>query len=262
MTEPLTIETSAESLSAYRAVIENRDARSRIVFVCEHASCTIPDRWGDLGLDQKARNAHIAWDIGALELARAMSTAMGSCLVYAPVSRLVYDLNRAPNQDGAMPSKSEIFDIPGNIGISPSERAERTRAIYVPFHDDLHTEIARRIAIGLAPIIVTVHSFTPVWHGQKREVEFGVIHDADARLATAVLNHAPKGLVSRMNEPYSAMDGVTHTLRLQAGPYRLPNVMLELRNDLLNAPKAINAIAEQLISCLTAAVADISEASA
>lgn len=258
MSEPQTIEVTVEHEAAFRAKIENRDSRERVVLVCEHASSTIPARWGSLGLDDAARKAHIAWDIGALDLARALSKRLNCCLIHAPVSRLVYDLNRAPNQDGAMPSRSEVFDVPGNATISEAERADRTRAIYVPFHDDLHTEIARRIALGLAPVVVTIHSFTPVWHGKRREVEFGIIHDADDRLARAILTHAPKDMVTRMNEPYSAADGVTHTLRLQAGPYRLSNVMLEVRNDLLLDAAAVGAVADRLTPCLTAALAEIS----
>lgn len=246
-----------EDLAPYHAIFENRDASGRIVLVCEHASHQIPAAWGDLGLKAEARLAHIAWDPGALDLARALARRLGACLVHAPVSRLVYDLNRAPDQDGAMPAKSEIHAVPGNAGISAEERARRTQAIYVPFHDDLHIEIARRMALGLAPVIVTIHSFTPVYFGQSRAVEFGIIHDSDDRLARAILAHAPKGLDARLNEPYSALDGVTHTLRLQANPYRLPNAMLEIRNDLIASPAAAEAMADRLAPCLTAALADV-----
>lgn len=244
-----------EDITTFPATIENAEAAGRIVFVCEHASKHIPAAWGNLGLSDSAQVAHIAWDPGALALARGLARRLGSCLVHAPVSRLVYDLNRPPDQPGAMPARSEIFDIPGNAAISAQERAARTRAIYVPFHDALHIELARRIALGLGPVMVTIHSFTPVFHGKPRAVEFGVIHDADDRLAREIVAHAPEGLMTRMNEPYSAADGVTHTLRLQAGPYRLPNAMLEVRNDLIATAEQAEAMADRLAPCLTAALA-------
>lgn len=259
MTASDVMDATAGKIAAFRAVFENRASAGRIVLVCEHASAHIPAPWGDLGLSAEARFAHIAWDPGALELARALSQRLDACLVHAPVSRLVYDLNRAPDQPGAMPARSEVFDIPGNAAIGPEERAARTAAVYVPFHDDLHIEISRRMALGLAPVIVTIHSFTPVWYGQPRAVEFGVIHDADDRLAREIVAHAPEGLVTRMNEPYSAADGVAHTLRLQAGPYGLPNAMLELRNDLIATPGMAMAMADRLAPCLAAALAALSE---
>lgn len=245
------------SLAPFHAVFENRESRGRILLVCEHAAHHIPPVWADLGLSSAARLAHIAWDPGALDLARGLSKRLDACLVHAPVSRLVYDLNRAPDQDGAMPARSEIYDIPGNKTISAEERARRTEAVYVPFHDDVHSEVTRRLALGLAPVIVTIHSFTPIYHGSRREVEFGIIHDVDDRLARLVLSHAPDGLVAQMNEPYSAADGVTHTLRLQANPYRLPNVMLELRNDLIGTREAAETMADRLAPCLTAALHDL-----
>lgn len=259
MTAPDVMDATAGKSAPFRAIFENRASAGRIVLVCEHASAHIPAAWGDLGLSPDARLAHIAWDPGALDLARGLSRLLDACLVHAPVSRLVYDLNRAPDQAGAMPARSEVFDIPGNAAIPPEERAARTRAVYVPFHDDLHVEISRRMALGLAPVIVTIHSFTPVWHGQPRRVEFGVIHDADDRLAREILAHAPQGLTTRLNEPYSAADGVTHTLRLQAGPYGLPNAMLELRNDLIATPEMATAMAARLAPCLVAALAALTE---
>ena len=242
----------------FPALVEEHDGTgqvpSRFVFVCEHASHHIPQAWADLGLAREARHAHIAWDPGALDLARGLLARLGGVLVHAPVSRLVYDLNRAPDQAGAMPARSEIYDIPGNAAIDPAERLRRTQAVYLPFHDRLHHEIATRIARGLRPVVVTVHSFTPVYHGQPRALEFGVIHDADQTYARAIVDHAPLGMNTQLNAPYSAEDGVTHSLRLQATPYALTNAMLELRNDLIDTPALADAMAGRLAPCLAQAL--------
>jgi predicted N-formylglutamate amidohydrolase len=228
-----------------------------MVMVCEHASNTFPALWGDLGLNGGQRQAHIAWDPGAIGVARGLAQRLDAVLVYAPVSRLIYDCNRAPDQAGAMPAQSEVHDIPGNTGLSTDARAARTAAVYGPFHAGLHAEIARRIALGFAPVMVTVHSFTPVYFGVRRDVEFGVIHDADDRFARAIVAaaQARTGLVAALNAPYSAADDVTHTLRLQATPYGLPNAMLEIRNDLIATPAAEDAMAELLAPVLSAALA-------
>lgn len=241
---------------AHPARFENRESMGRVILVCEHASAEIPPAFGDLGLGPQARFAHIAWDPGALDLARSLSRRMDACLIHAPLSRLIYDLNRAPDQPGAMPARSEVFDIPGNAAISAEERNRRTQSVYVPFHNDLSAEISRRMALGLNPVIITIHSFTPIWHGAPREVEFGVIHDSDPSLAKAIVAMSvPSGLRTALNAPYSASDGVTHTLRLHASPYGLPNAMLEVRNDLIASLDMADDVASRLAPLLSGAIA-------
>lgn len=249
----------ASAADQYPAIVENATARGRIVLVCEHASNLFPAHWGDLGLTPDQQQAHIAWDPGALGLARGLGQRLGSVLVHAPVSRLIYDCNRAPDMPGAMPARSEVFDIPGNHLISATDRASRTAAVYVPFHNTLRAVIADRIALGLAPVIVTVHSFTKTYHGKSRVVEFGVIHDADDQYARAVLHaaQATTSLRAELNAPYSAADDVTHTLRVQATPYGLPNAMLEVRNDLIASPDAEQRMADMLAPVLNMGLVEI-----
>ncbi|MCU9847394.1 N-formylglutamate amidohydrolase [Defluviimonas sp. WL0024] len=251
--------TGATAKTLPVVMTENREARGPFLIVCEHASNHFPAAFGTLGLTPEARSAHIAWDPGAFNLARGLSKALDAPLVAANLSRLVYDLNRPPHAAGAMAERSEVYDIPGNADLAEAERLRRTEAIYLPFHAALHAEIARRLATGRPPVIVTVHSFTPVYFGQHRNVELGVIHDADPTFATAVLAEAKAltGLDCRMNEPYSAADGVTHTLRLQATPYGLHHVMLEIRNDLLADDLAVAAMTDGLAPVLAAALARI-----
>jgi predicted N-formylglutamate amidohydrolase len=253
------VATTTPETALYPAVVENAAARGSFILVCEHASNAFPEQWGDLGLSADQQSAHIAWDPGALGLARALSGLLDAVLVHAPVSRLIYDCNRAPDMPGAMPIRSEIHDIPGNKLISAAERAARTAAIYVPFHASLRAVIANHIAFGLAPAIVTIHSFTKLYFGKPRAVEFGVIHDEDDHLARAILgaSHAKTQLRAELNAPYSAADDVTHTLRLQATPYRIPNAMLEIRNDLIASPDAEQRMADLLAPVLNMGLVEI-----
>lgn len=239
--------------------VENPGGSSEVLIVCEHASNHFPDAFGTLGLSDADRSAHIAWDPGALGLARALSARLDATLVRATVSRLIYDLNRPPHAIGAMPARSELFDIPGNAALDAAARLRRTEAIYLPFHARLHAEIAARIAGGRPPVIVTIHSFTPVYFGTPRAVEFGVIHDADPELSLATVEaaRALTDLRVELNEPYSAADQVTHTLRLQATPYGLRNVMLEIRNDLIATPGAEEAMADKLVPVLRRAMGEL-----
>ncbi|TGG90778.1 N-formylglutamate amidohydrolase [Natronospirillum operosum] len=232
---------------------------SGLVLICEHASNRFDAPWDDLGLEADLASSHIAWDPGALPLARRLAAALapvtgGTVLVHAPLSRLIYDLNRSPDQLDAMPAQSENYVIPGNQSLSPEQRRQRIRALYLPFHASVHAEIAGILAQGKRPLLLTIHSFTPVYRGQARQVELGVIHDTDDTLARAIVAAARTShLDVRLNEPYSARDHVTHTLKLHATPYDLAHAMLEVRNDLLADSGTEADLTAHLTEILTAA---------
>ena len=135
----------------------------------------------------------------------------------------------------------------------------RVRYAQVPVVAAVHGVIAGRIALGLNPVIVTIHSFTPVYFGKPRAVEFGVIHDEDPSYAKAILAaaQATTNLRAELNAPYSAADDVTHSLRVLATPYGLPNAMLEIRNDLIGSPEAEEAMAEALAPVLNMGLVEI-----
>ncbi|GGX51164.1 N-formylglutamate amidohydrolase [Tateyamaria omphalii] len=216
--------------------ITRGDAASPVVLVCEHASHLIPDEFDNLGLPEAAKRSHIAWDPGAHEVASHMSQHLQAVLVESKISRLVYDCNRPPEAPDAMPARSEAFAIPGNEGLTKQDRAQRAQAFYDPFRRSLATQINAR----KCPVIITIHSFTPVYNGTVRDVEIGILQDDDGRLADAFLNAAPRHTDLRVqrNAPYGPEHGVTHTLKTHAVPQRHLNVMIEIRNDLIATESA------------------------
>ncbi|PLX37384.1 MAG: N-formylglutamate amidohydrolase [Hyphomicrobiales bacterium] len=233
------------------------------VLACEHASNFIPESYHALGLGEAELASHIAWDPGALDVARAMSARLDAPLVAARLSRLVYDCNRKPGAPSAAPDVSDGIKVPGNAGLSKADITRRRERIYAPFRAELARVMEGRRRSGHGPMLVTVHSFTPVHGGVRREMELGVLHDADSRLADAVLAIADADgrLKVRRNAPYGPEDGVTHTLVEHALPHGLPNVMLEIRNDLLVRPEQRKAMAEMLSDWLVRAEADLKDTS-
>lgn len=238
MPQSNTVPTSSHVLA------QNAQAGSSYVIVCEHASHDIPACFDGLGLDKDARNSHAAWDPGAMAVARHLARHFGAGLVASGVSRLIYDCNRPAWADDAMPAKSEVFDIPGNANLSQAEREARTNTYYRPFESALNKVIAN----VTDPVIVTVHSFTPVFHGARRSVEIGILHDSDTRLADAMLTLAAQHTDAdvQRNAPYGPEHGVTHTLKEHGIKHGHPNVMLEIRNDLIATPQQQARMAEML----------------
>jgi predicted N-formylglutamate amidohydrolase len=232
MSKQIEILTAAEGVAV---TVEKAGGRSPVLLVCEHASSRLPESLGTLGLAPDALTAHIAWDPGALAVARKLSERFDASLVFQNFSRLVYDCNRPPESPDAMPVVSEIFEIPGNLNIDPLQREARVKEIYRPWQRQLKETIAARKASGRETVIITIHTFTPVYKGVSRSVEIGVLHDRDARFADAMLARGGTGsrFVLRRNEPYGPRDGVTHTLIEHGLANGLLNVMIEIRNDLV-----------------------------
>jgi len=226
----------------------NTGGAAPIVLVCEHASKFIPAYLDGLGLSEEAASSHAAWDPGALAVAELLSTRLNAPLVAQRVSRLVYDCNRPPEAPSAMPEKSEIFEVPGNVSLSDEQRLDRVNKYYRPFQAEVKQAIDAKQASGQLPVMITIHSFTPVYNGKKRAVEVGVLHDSDTRFADALLNAlCPSDLYDiQRNEPYGPEDGVTHTLVSQAQSRGLLNVMIEVRNDLIAKRADQEQVAELL----------------
>lgn len=241
--------------------VSNEHGAAPLVLVCEHASNLIPAEFGTLGLGHEELAGHVAWDPGAAWVSESLSRQLDAPLIAAGVSRLVIDCNRPPEHPGAMPELSERTAIPGNRGLSPADRAARVAAFYDPFHAAIERVLDARAASGERPGLVTIHSFTPVFLGQPRAVELGIVHDADTRLADGLIDLAVAagGLAVRRNEPYGPADGVTHTLKRHGLARGLPNAMIEIRNDLLAddglAGGAAGRMADRLAALLTAALA-------
>lgn len=250
---------AATAATAEAVEIVNPGGRADLVLVCEHASNRIPDDFAGLGLAPALLDSHIAWDIGAVEAARHMASLLDAPLVAPRWSRLLYDCNRPPEAPDAVVTLSEIHAVPGNEGLDAAAVAARAARFYHPFRTALGAVLEARIAAGRPPVLASVHSFTPVYRGVARDVDVGVLHDADSRLADAVLDAAAAdpGLADlriRRNAPYGPGDGVTHTLKVQAMARDLPNVMFEVRNDMLADPRDCRIMADRLARLLDAAV--------
>ncbi|WP_317464379.1 N-formylglutamate amidohydrolase [Chromohalobacter sp. HP20-39] len=236
-----------------------RYAKGPVLLLCEHASYHIPEDYQGLGLDPAHQRSHAVWDPGARNVAVALSGMLNAPLVASRVSRLVYDCNRPPEAASAMPERSEIVEVPGNRDLTPTQRAVRVEAVYYPFCKAVAQVLAQRTAQNIPTVLITVHSFTPTFHGRVRAVEIGILHDADRRLADAMLAHAhrlPHRCIQR-NAPYGPQDGVTHSLVRHGIDNGLANVMIEIRNDLLATLEDANAMARELMQLIQPALSAI-----
>lgn len=214
-------------------LVTNRDAGGSFVLICDHASNSLPTELGSLGLDQAALNAHIAWDPGAIEVARLMARSLDAVLIESRVSRLVADCNRSLDAADLVTPLSETTPIPGNQNLSPTDRERRIALAWRPFHAAIEEVVEERVARGIETRLVSIHSFTPVYRGVARPWQIGILHDEDIRLALPMIAalRAVPGLTVGDNQPYAPSDGVYFTLDKHGRSRDLACAMVEIRND-------------------------------
>lgn len=223
----------------------NEAGQSPYVLICEHASRRLPKALGTLGLPEAELSRHIAWDIGAENVGRVLSRLIDAPLLLQRYSRLAYDCNRPPEAHDAIPEVSETTAIPGNAKLSAADRLARVRDIYRPFHDGISALLDRRASAGVRSIVVSIHSFTPIYKGKERKVELGILHDRDTTLSAKLIKSFPN-IDARLNEPYGPKDGVLHSLNVHGFARGLQHAMLEIRNDLISTERGQDEWAQRL----------------
>ena len=213
----------------------NPDGRSAFFLTCDHAGRRLPARLGNLGLPDTELVRHIAWDIGIAAVARRVADALDAALVSQIYSRLAIDCNRPPDAPSSVPIVSESTAVPGNHDLSPAERDRRVRDVFRPYHDRIEAELDRRTAAGRSTVLVAMHSFTPVYKGERRPWHVGTLYGRDDRLARplhAALVRAGD-LVVGDNEPYAVSDETDYTIPVHAERRGLLHVGIEVRQDLI-----------------------------
>ena len=219
----------------------NPDGASPFLLVCEHAGRLIPRSFGSLGLPASEQTRHIAWDIGAREIAVALSAALDAPLYMQRYSRLVCDCNRRPDVPGFAPDLSELTSIPGNAGLTPALLEARRQAVWSPFHDAVSAALDARRAAGQPTFLVTIHSFTPVYKGVPRPWEIGVLYNRDRQFAPAALDYLRRHSDHTVgdNQPYAMSDEGDYTIPVHGEKRGIPCVEFEIRNDLTAGAEAI-----------------------
>ena len=213
----------------------NAAGRSPFLLTSDHYGRSIPRRLGDLGLPASELARHIAWDIGIAGVAEALSKHLDAHLIAQRYSRLVIDCNRPRGAASSIPRLSEATVIPGNEGITREAAKARREAIFDPYHRRIAEVIDRRRRDGIPTVLVSLHSFTPVYAGVARPWHIGTLYHRDDRLPPLLLKwlRAEGDLVVGDNEPYAVSDETDYTIPVHAEARGLMNSGVEIRQDLI-----------------------------
>lgn len=241
------------------------EGSSDFLLTGDHAGRAIPRRLGDLGLPESDLVRHIAWDIGIAGVTERLSKALDATAVLQSYSRLVIDCNRRPEWPSAIPEISESTRIPGNEGISEAEREARRGEVFLPYHARIAKLLDARRAAGQRTVLVAMHSFTPVFKGEARSVEVGILYNPEARdirLPRIMLEllRAEGDLIVGDNAPYAITGNSDYTVPVHGEARGLPHVEIEIRQDLIADAAGQAAWAARLARLLPAADARLREA--
>ncbi len=217
------------------AAVVNRDGRAPLLLLCDHASAAIPKRLGTLGLGAVELGLHIAYDIGAAAVARQLSQRFDAPLVLSGYSRLVIDCNRRPADATSIPPVSDGVVVPGNQSLTPADRTQRRESCFEPYHAAIDSLLATMVARHRHPIVLSVHSCTPVMNGVHRPWHIGVLWDDDARVPVPLMAALARDLDICVgdNQPYSGRNHHGYTIDAHVAPRALPHASVEVRQDLI-----------------------------
>jgi len=231
---------------------ERTDGSSDFLITVDHAANRIPVALGDLGVSASERQRHIAWDIGALGIARGLSERLDATLIATNYSRLVIDCNRDPSVPSSMPTLSEYTPIPGNENLDGPARHARAEEIFRPYQQRIADLIDQRRDAGRATILVCQHSMTDLYKGIRRAMHAAILYNRDRRFAGAVLDalRAEPGLIVADNEPYFVSDETDYTVPVHAERRGLLHVEIEVRQDLVTTASGQAEWADRLSRAL------------
>jgi predicted N-formylglutamate amidohydrolase len=213
----------------------NPAGRSPFLLICDHYGRIIPRLLGDLGLPEGELKRHIACDIGIAGVAEALSNHLDARLIAQRYSRLVIDCNRPPGAVSSIPRISEATLIPGNEAIAREAAELRREAIFDPYHRHIREAIDRRLRQNIPTVLVSLHSFTPVYAGIARPWHIGTLYHRDTRLPPLLLKllRAEPGLAVGDNEPYAVSEETDYTIPVHGDNRGLINTGIEIRQDLI-----------------------------
>lgn len=233
MTEPL---LAADEPAPFERI--DGTGATPVIIVCDHASNRIPRSLGDLGVDRRYLEDHIAWDIGAGAVARRLAEHFQASAVIANYSRLVVDLNRNLKDRSVYPEISDGVLVPGNLDLDPPAQDRRRRALYDTYHAAIAALLDEHTERDRAPAFLGIHSFTPRFHGTERPWRIGVLWDRDPRLPILLLEELRSigGFTVGDNEPYSGRHRADYSVDHHAERRGVAHAGIEIRQDLISDP--------------------------
>lgn len=204
---------------------------NNFLLTCEHGGNEIPAFLKDLiAIPPAVLRSHRGWDPGALKLFRAM-LPLADFALSSTTSRLVVELNRSPKH------RRLFSEYSGYLSEEVKKRI--LEGIYQPYRSQAENWVKAQLASGEKVTHISVHTFTPVLRGVRRNASLGLLYDPSRKGEVAlcksiagILRERRPSLLVRMNYPYKGRsDGFTTYLRNKYRSYS--GIEIEVNQKLL-----------------------------
>lgn len=216
---------------AYEELIGDADAPA--VLSCEHASPRLPEPWSWHPDDHWLMGTHWAYDLGARAFTLELGAALRANAVLARFSRLLVDPNRSLDQESLFRTICDERVVRLNEAMSEEDKQARLERYYKPFHSALDQALAR----STAPLLFSIHSFTPNYEGVIRDVEIGVLFNDEEEHALPLFDALRASFANvALNEPWSGKSGLIYSAESHAHAFGRIPLELEVRQDRLEDP--------------------------
>ncbi|MFT5112155.1 MAG: putative N-formylglutamate amidohydrolase [Parasphingorhabdus sp.] len=228
--------------------IINPDGKAQMVITCDHASNRVPKSLQNLGLETDEFEKHIAYDLGCSKLSERMAELLDAPMLRTCFSRLVIDANRHLNDPGSIPEISDGITVPANQQLSRLQAGQRVEELFVPYHNAIASSLAEVQAKQGVPILIAMHSFTPVFKDFERPWHVGVLWNRDDRISAPLIERLRSyaDLCVGDNQPYHAKEPVGYSMDVHAEGNGYPHILLEIRQDLLSDTAGVEYWAQLL----------------
>lgn len=228
------------------------------MFTCEHAT----DNFGPQPVEAAnvdLLGTHWAVDLGAAALTRALARTTNSIAILSAYSRLLLDSNRCLTSSTLFVETVETEVLKCNQSLTEEERLYRIDCLHTGYHTGIDKTLSKRVPEGPC-LLVSMHSFTPVWKGHQRGVEIGVLFDDHDALAHDVIDAlSTQGFEARANKPYSGRSGeLMYAATLHGAKHQIPYIEFEVRQDLIATPEGLNRITQAIKTALASATQNLS----
>lgn len=230
------------------------EANCPFVFSCEHASAAIPTP--PSLADQSFLHTHWGVDIGAKGVVEELCSITHSAGILSVFSRLWVDLNRPVQATDLIRQEVEQQSISFNRGLTSQQIDERIAEYYTPYHNAFGDLVAERARSSVPFLLVSVHSFTPIWSGSLRTMDVGVLFNHHEELAERLQYFLQQEeLFTALNQPYSGKNasgtvGLIHSVEQQGLHHRIPYLELEINQALISTPEREKHIAHKIARAL------------
>ncbi len=209
-----------------------------LLLTCEHGGNVIPHEYAHLFRGAtRVVNSHRGWDPGALKLARFLGKFFKLPVYSVTWCRLLVESNRAPTNPRIWSQYT--------AGLPAAARKKILDRYWWPHRREVEAQIKRKLAQGHRVMHIAVHSFVPVFHGERRNADIGLLYDSRRPHEKAFCCRWQEQLTTmkpeirvRRNYPYPGYtDGLCTWLRRRCPKDRYIGVELEINQAMLKGKK-------------------------